>query len=115
MAFTYWETQIVRGMLDRGDKQQDIAAYFGENSARVNEVYKRTSAYPNAPALPVTELPPPGPYLSKYPMTAVFAALEDALKAIDIADSSIDDDDAKAGLALAREAIQTKIASLREV
>ena len=115
MAFSYQETRIVKGMLLRRDKQHDIAAYFGVNGGRVAEVQKGHCSYPNAPPAPIEELPPPGPYLSKYPMTAVFEALEDALKAIDIADGAVVDQDAKAGLALAREAIQTKIATLREV
>jgi len=115
MGFNYRETQLVKGMLIRGDKQHDIAAYFGENAGRVAEVSTGDSTFPNAPPLPPDQLPPPGPYLSKYPVAAVLAVMQDAIAAIDLAAGSIGDADAKAGLALATEAIETKMASLREV
>ena len=34
----YRETRIVKGMLARGDRQHDIASYFGVNPARINEI-----------------------------------------------------------------------------
>ena len=40
MSLTNREAQIVLGMIARGDKQHDIAAWFGENQARNNEVEK---------------------------------------------------------------------------
>ena len=38
MAFNIRDTRIVKGMLSRGDRQHDIAAYFGVNGGRVAEV-----------------------------------------------------------------------------
>ncbi|MGL4312240.1 MAG: hypothetical protein ACRCSU_17295 [Paracoccaceae bacterium] len=40
MSLTNREAQIVLGMIARGDKQHDIAAWFGENQARIAEVEK---------------------------------------------------------------------------
>ena len=40
MALTNREAQLVLGMIARGDKQHDIAAWFGENQARIVEVEK---------------------------------------------------------------------------
>jgi hypothetical protein len=64
VAFNYSETQMVKGMLARGDKQHDIAAFFGVNGGRVAEVATGQCNYPNAPALPAKKLPPKGPYCS---------------------------------------------------
>jgi hypothetical protein len=32
------ETQVIKGMLHRGDRQHDIATYFGVNAGRIAEV-----------------------------------------------------------------------------
>lgn len=59
MAITHKEASIVMGMLSRGDKNHDIAAWFGENPARVAEV-KDGTAFGAVPAAPPAELPPKG-------------------------------------------------------
>lgn len=38
MSFTRKDASVVMGMLSRGDKNQDIAAWFGENPARIVEI-----------------------------------------------------------------------------
>jgi hypothetical protein len=38
MALTDREIAIAKGMLARGDRQHDIAAYFGENGGRIGEI-----------------------------------------------------------------------------
>lgn len=53
------DASIIKGMLARGDKQQDIAAYFGVNPARVVEI-KRGRKFPDAPVAPLDALPPQG-------------------------------------------------------
>ncbi|MDV4168356.1 hypothetical protein [Rhodovulum sp. FJ3] len=63
MAFSYRETQIVKGMLARGDKQHDIASFFGVNGGRIAEVSTGKCDYPSAPAAAEDRLPPPGPYV----------------------------------------------------
>lgn len=65
MALTHREISIVLGMLALGDKQQDIAAYFGENQARVNEIKAGTyTGSADAEPAPLDQLPPAGPRLS---------------------------------------------------
>lgn len=63
MAFTDNEISIVKGMLNRGDKQQDIASYFGVNSARVNEVNTGMKGERVQPAA-LDTLPPAGPAMA---------------------------------------------------
>ena len=86
MAFTYRETQIVKGMLARGDKQHDIAAYFGVNGGRIGEVSSGNCDYPEAPALPESELPPSGPFPSPYDIIRARETLRGLAKAIGAAD-----------------------------
>lgn len=63
MALTDGEIAIVKGMIARGDRQHDIAAYFGENGGRIGEISTGQRG-PNVAAAPVEQLPPPGPYLA---------------------------------------------------
>lgn len=58
MAFSNKEASIVLGMVQRGDKRHDIAAWYGENQARVAEVEQ--GQYGNLTAAPIDELPPKG-------------------------------------------------------
>lgn len=106
---------MVKGMLRRGDRQHDIAAFFGVNGGRIAEVAIGQNAYPNAKPMPESELPPPGPYLSRYALQSVIDTLNDAIAALDLAEAAEDIADVKAALMLARETIQDKIDSLQEI
>jgi hypothetical protein len=57
---------IVKGMILRGDPQSDIAAWFGLNSARINELKKMSTTHARqfveVPPAPSNALPPTGPY-----------------------------------------------------
>ena len=55
------DAAIVKGMLARGDRQSDIAAFFKVNGGRVSEVNTGRMFARVVPASPA-ELPPPGPY-----------------------------------------------------
>jgi hypothetical protein len=57
------EIAIVKGMLSRGDKQHDIAAYFGINQGRITEISNGHTG-PSVTASPQEGLPPPGPYMA---------------------------------------------------
>lgn len=59
MALTSNDGRKIMGMVARGDKHHDIAAYFGENQARVAEVVSG-QAFGNLPTAPADELPPKG-------------------------------------------------------
>ena len=67
-------------MLRRGDRQHDIASYFGVNGGRIAEIANCNNAYPNAQATPEAELPPPGPYLTKFALQSVIETLNEAIK-----------------------------------
>lgn len=58
MALTNRDVQIIMGMIARGDKQHDIAAWFGENQARIVEAEQ--GSHGQQPAAPQSELPPKG-------------------------------------------------------
>ncbi len=83
MALSFRETQLIKGMLARGDKQHDIAAYFGVNGGRVAEVATGNCDYPTAPTAPAEKLPPPGPYVSLRAKQEVIGILEDTVELID--------------------------------
>ena len=53
------EAAVVLGMLARGDRQSDIAQYFGVNQGQVSKV---KSGMRFSGTLPALDLPEPGPY-----------------------------------------------------
>ncbi len=53
------DVSLVKGMLDRGDRHHDIAAWFGVNQGRIAEV-KGGELHPDAPPALPEELPPRG-------------------------------------------------------
>jgi hypothetical protein len=55
------DAAIVKGMLARGDRQSDIAAFFKVNSGRICEV-NTGMKFADVPAASPDQLPPPGPY-----------------------------------------------------
>ena len=63
MALTDAEISIAKGMLARGDRQHDIAAYVGVNGGRIGEISTGMRG-PGVPTAPAAELPPPGPYMA---------------------------------------------------
>jgi len=70
------EISIIKGMLKRGDRQSDIAAYFGCNGGRVAEINRGQRG---ADVRTATEgLPRPGPY---HVSVRAYDVAIDALKA----------------------------------
>jgi hypothetical protein len=106
MTFTYRETQIVKGMLARGDKQHDIAAYFGVNGGRIAEVATGKCDYPSAPAAPAEKLPPAGPYVGAKTVFEIRGILNEAAELI--AEAGASSDESK----IALEAIATALKKL---
>lgn len=72
---TATDAAIVKGMLQRGDRQHDIASYFGVNGGRIAEV--STGATFKNVAAQTTGLPPAGPYLSPASSAQVLKELND--------------------------------------
>ena len=56
------QAPIVKGMLLRGDRQHDIAAWFGVNGGRITEINRGQKFLDITPQ--TKNLPRPGPYLS---------------------------------------------------
>ena len=52
------DVPIILGMINRGDRKHDIAAWFGLNQGRIAEVEDGEHGLP--PAAPADELPPSG-------------------------------------------------------
>lgn len=78
----------VKGMLLRGDRQHDIAAWFGVNGGRIAEVASGTT-FTDVLPVPNEELPPPGPYMSGRAASEVLRALDAAKAALAAAESRI--------------------------
>ena len=113
-TLSHKDARYVKGMLLRGDRQHDIAAYFGVNGGRIAEVANGTNKYPNTPPMDEEKLPPPGPYLTKYALSSVIETLDEAIAAIELAEAEEEVADIKAALLLAKETIQAKIDALEE-
>ena len=108
------DTCIVKGMLARSDRQHDIASYFGVNGGRIAEIATGGGNYPNAQPSPDADLPPPGPYLTRFAVQSVIATLNEAIEALDMAAAEEELADVKAAIALARDTSQQKIDALEE-
>lgn len=78
------DASIVKGMLARGDRQHDIAAWFGVNGGRIGDI-STGAKFPSVVAAPQEKLPPPGPYLTGRDAHAAMIALEAAAETINAA------------------------------
>jgi hypothetical protein len=63
LALTKQDAALIRGMILRGDRHHDIAAFFGVNQGRIAEI-KDGSRYPGVLPADAEDLPPMGPYLA---------------------------------------------------
>jgi hypothetical protein len=75
------DASLAKGMLARGDRQHDIAAWFGVNGGRIAEIAVGRAFADTLPAK-CNDLPPPGPYLSGR-------AAAEALQALDAAQTAL--------------------------
>lgn len=81
---------IIKGMALRGDNQHDIAAWFGLNIGRVNELLKLSTKhvqqFKDVPPAPLHSLPPPGPYSYFTPRPGLSLAdqFQTALAAVEL-------------------------------
>lgn len=79
MSLSTNDAKIIIGMINRGDKQHDVAAYFGENQARIVEATE--GKYGTLEAAPADQLPPKGPPGIKGRRLKAF--VEKAVKALE--------------------------------
>ena len=82
------DAALIKGMLARGDRQHDIAAWFGVNGGRIAEIATRRK-FGDVLGSPSANLPPPGPYPSGKDAHAALAALQMAKQAITAAEAMI--------------------------
>lgn len=76
------DASLVKGMLDRGDRQHDIAAWFGVNGGRIAEI-STGARFGNVKAAPSEKLPPRGPYISGRDAHAAVGALQHVRNVLD--------------------------------
>lgn len=82
------EAALIKGMLRRGDRQHDIAAWFGVNGGRVAEI-ATGYRFGEVVAAPRDKLPPPGPYPRVREAVAAIEALATAKKALIAAEEAM--------------------------
>lgn len=70
------DARIVLGMVARGDRDHDIAAWFGVNQGRIAEV--KAGDFGDLEAAPAHELPPSGPpgIKGRHARSAIAKAVE---------------------------------------
>jgi hypothetical protein len=88
ISLTDSDAAIAKGMLARGDRQHDVAAWFGVNGGRIADIATGAKFSWVAPAL-TNELPPPGPYLNGRAAHAAVIALAGARAALAMAERQI--------------------------
>ncbi|RWB03910.1 MAG: hypothetical protein EOQ39_34610 [Mesorhizobium sp.] len=88
ISLTEDDAAIVKGMIGRGDRQHDIAAWFGVNGGRIGEVASGRT-FRHIESAPTQLLPPQGPYLSGRETAVLIAALAKARTALDAAEAFI--------------------------
>ena len=82
------DAAIAKGMLARGDRQHDIAAWFGVNGGRIAEIAAGRK-FRSVIAMPFKNLPPPGPYPSGREVAIAMRALANAKEAITYAEAAV--------------------------
>jgi hypothetical protein len=82
------DAALVKAMIDRGDRQHDIAAWFGVNGGRIGEIASGQN-FANVQPESAVNLPPPGPYPSGRDSMFALEALIAARDAIDEAVKSL--------------------------
>lgn len=75
ITLTEQDASIVKGMLNRGDRQHDIAACFGVNGGRIAEI-ATGDKFGWVKAAPPEVLPPPGPYPRPYELVEKMQSLQ---------------------------------------
>jgi hypothetical protein len=90
MALNDGEISVVKGMLIRGDRQHDIASYFGINGGRIGEISTGQTGS-SLTAAPAEDLPPAGPYMAgrsalraRDTLTALRDLIQEAIDDIDL-------------------------------
>lgn len=81
ITLTAADAAVVKGMLARGDRQHDVAAWFGVNGGRIAEI-ATGYRFPLVDAAEPEDLPPSGPYPAGRVAVKAIAALSAAKAAL---------------------------------
>jgi hypothetical protein len=87
LTLTSQDASVVKAMLKRGDRQHDIAAWFGVNGGRIAEI-SMGRKHPDVKAA-TGKLPPSGPYPGARHAFAALEALAKARMALNAAARTI--------------------------
>ena len=82
------DVSVVKAMLARGDRQHDIAAWFGVNGGRIAEIAKGRRFW-WVEAANSDSLPPPGPYPGASALALAVNALHMARAALHTVETAI--------------------------
>ncbi len=82
------DAALIKGMLRRGDRQHDIAAWFGVNGGRVAEIALGVR-FGEIQAAEAADLPPRGPYPKAAQALAAIESLALAKNALAAAENTI--------------------------
>jgi hypothetical protein len=82
------DAAIIKAMIIRGDRQHDIAAWFGVNGGRIGEIASGKN-YGSVEPEVRANIPPPGPYPNGRDATIALQALVAAREAISSAESIV--------------------------
>ena len=88
IQLTAVDAALVKGMLNREDRQHDIAAFFGVNGGRIADIASGKTFVEVSPA-DLADLPPPGPYLTTKEIVEARRALEQVFIALVHAESRL--------------------------
>lgn len=89
MALNEEQASLVKGLLARGDKQHDIASFFGENAGRIADI-ATGKKFPEVQAAPRKDLPTVSALMSGFAVHAAREALRRARTGIDAAFTYLD-------------------------
>lgn len=82
---------VVLGMASRGDRNHDIAAWFGVNQGRIAEA--KSGQYGNPPVAPHNELPPSGaPGIKGRRLRMALEGILESVRDSKISDSNVRSD-----------------------
>jgi hypothetical protein len=82
------DAALIKGMLRRGDRQHDIAAWFGVNGGRIAEI-ATDRRFADVECAEARRLPPVGPYPKASQAIEAIAALAQAKAALSMAENKI--------------------------
>ncbi len=85
VSLTSADAAVAKGMLFRGDRQHDIASWFGVNSGRIAKI-ATGHRFGEVVAASRDELPPQGPYPHAREAMAAIEALKAAKAALVLAE-----------------------------